>query len=46
MVKFHILDASNWSNNTPIVSYPYMYIDILDNLNLMEEYNKWQYRTG
>jgi hypothetical protein len=41
------LDAANWLNpGKPIVSYTYMYIDILDNLNIMEEYNNWQYRTG
>ena len=41
-----LLNASNWLNSTPIVSYTNMYVDVLDNLNLMEEYNNWQYRTG
>ncbi|XP_028391449.1 probable E3 ubiquitin-protein ligase HECTD2 [Dendronephthya gigantea] len=41
-----LLNASNWLNNKPIVSYAYMYIDILDNMNLTKEYDNWQYRTG
>ena len=41
-----LLNASNWLNSTPIVSYTNMYVDVLDNLNLMEEYNNWQFRTG